>query len=205
MGVYVINTDATYTNDVYVHEVYTTSEPTPDATTSGDAASDGDNGQDADDSAPTKTSAGLVGALLFVVVIIVVVLLSRRLRHRKQNKRRDRGDAEDSSSMSSASNDNDDLEMDPIEKLRHQISTTSTDSSRFPMWKLIDERVKAGVNETLIDTKRLVMGNVLGKGKHVTNAASPTTVRVGAIDAHRLAFFSFIHSLTGQLTPRASI
>ena len=112
----------------------------------------------------TGASAGLAGAIFFVVVVILVVVLRKRMRHRKKRRGHKDSDMESQGGPVSDSDGESGEEVEEMDTLMRQKSNMSEDSFRFPMWKQVDETIKALVGESLIDTKKLTLGSVLGKG-----------------------------------------
>ena len=114
-----------------------------------------------------SVNAGKLGFETYSLILTSISsYFSKRLRHQRKKEKHDleRGD-ETSSGEESDDEDEEEHEMNDLDKYRRQQSIMSNDSFRLPMWQEVDQRIKATVSSSLIDTKALKLGNVLGKGK----------------------------------------
>ena len=132
-----------------------------------EAPSGGDNDGNSDKTAQ-DVSAGLIGALVFIVVIIVIIVIRRRThRHRRQVSK----ESEDS-----------EAEMDSLEDVAvYQDSDTQyrddivvcRDGRKLSRRKLIeslwveDDNLRSVMKRYLVESNKLELGRMLGKGKRI--------------------------------------
>ena len=130
--------------------------------------SGGDGNGNSDKTAKgVHVSAGLIGALVFIVVIIIIIVIRRRSqKHRRQISK----ESEDS-----------EAEMDSLEDVAvYQDSDQSRgdivvcrDGRKLSRRKLIeslwveDDNLRSVMKRYLVESNKLELGRVLGKGKRI--------------------------------------
>ena len=156
--------------------ISTTKAPSSGDTISTTTAPSGSEQSGMSDKTTHGVSAGLVGALVFIIVIVVVIIVRRRTRkHRRDSNKSEESDAEmDSLEGVAVYQDSGRTEDDVV---------VCRDGRKLSRRKLIeslwveDDNLRTVMKRYLVESKKLELGRMLGKGDYIFHIYTGTSNR----------------------------